>query len=59
MRGGVRHRILGLIRFDSLVLGMQPGVISTRLGSLFRSEGESPSAEGGLSEGEGVCSGVN
>ena len=55
--------MLGVVRFDALFLGIQLGVISTRLGSLFRSEGKTLSTVGGgggpvrvrLSEGEGVC----
>lgn len=58
-QGGFRHRILGVVAFDSPFLGMHPGVISAGLGSLFRSEGKSPSEEGGPSEGGGVYAGAN
>ncbi|CUS11122.1 unnamed protein product, partial [Tuber aestivum] len=58
-RGGLRHRILGVVTFDSPFLGMHPGVISAGLGSLFRSEGKSPSEEGGSGEGGGVYAGEN
>ncbi|RPA92383.1 hypothetical protein L873DRAFT_1794290 [Choiromyces venosus 120613-1] len=58
-RGGLRHRILGAVAFDSPFLGMHPGVISAGLGSLFRSEGKSTSEEGGGGEGSGVYAGEN
>ncbi|CUS07620.1 unnamed protein product, partial [Tuber aestivum] len=37
--GGFRHRILGVVGFDSPFLGKHPGVISAGLGSLLESEG--------------------
>ncbi|PWW74894.1 hypothetical protein C7212DRAFT_203389, partial [Tuber magnatum] len=58
-RGGFRHRILGVVTFDSPFLGMHPGVISAGLGSLFRSEGKSAQEGGGSAEGEGVYAGAN
>ncbi|KPI35005.1 uncharacterized protein AB675_11951 [Cyphellophora attinorum] len=39
-----RHRILGLIAFDTPFLGMHPGVVSTGIASLFRSAPE-PSSQ--------------
>ena len=45
-RGESRHMILGAVTFDSLFLGAQPEVISTRLGGLFISEGGSPPRRG-------------
>lgn len=38
-----RHRILGVVSFDSPLLEMHPGVISAGLGSSFRAGGQSPS----------------
>ncbi|CAZ86613.1 unnamed protein product [Tuber melanosporum] len=58
-RGGFKHRILGVVTFDSPFLGMHPGVISAGLGSLFRSEGKSPPEESGSGEGGGVYAGEN
>jgi len=52
-RRGFRHRILGVVSFDSPFLGMHPGVISAGLGSLFRLEGQSPSEEDGSAAGGG------
>lgn len=49
--GGFRHWTPGGVSFDLSLLGMHPGVITARLVSLFRSEGKSPSEEGGSSEG--------
>jgi pimeloyl-ACP methyl ester carboxylesterase len=37
-----QHRILGVIGFDTPFLGMHPGVITTGIGSLFRSAPEMP-----------------
>lgn len=34
--GHSRHRILGIVSFDTPFLGMHPGVITTGIGSLFR-----------------------
>jgi len=58
-RQGFRHRILGAVSFDSPFLGMHPGVISAGLGSIFRSEGKSPSEEDGSAEDGGVYAGEN
>ena len=57
--GGFRHWILGGVSFDLPLLGMHLGVITAGLGSLFRSEGKSPSEEAGPSEGGGVYAGAN
>lgn len=56
--GNRRHRILGIIAFDSPFLGMHPGVISAGLGSLFRTEPKSPPPPGGENtvHGEGAAS---
>lgn len=35
--GRSRHRILGILSFDTPFLGIHPGVITTGIGSLFRS----------------------
>ncbi|KAI5840110.1 hypothetical protein DFP73DRAFT_574900 [Morchella snyderi] len=40
--GKKRHRILGIIAFDTPFLGMHPGVISAGLGSIFRPAPKSP-----------------
>ena len=53
-RRGFRHRISGVVSFDSPFWGMHPGVISAGLVSLFSSEGKSPS-EDGSAAGGGVC----
>jgi len=48
---GFKHRIPGAVPVDSPFWGVYPGVISTGLGSLLRSEEKSPFEEGGPSEG--------
>jgi len=58
-RRGFRHRILGVVSFDSPFIGMHPGVISAGLGSLFRSEGKSPVEEDGSGSAGGVYAGEN
>ncbi|PWW78682.1 hypothetical protein C7212DRAFT_350104 [Tuber magnatum] len=49
--GGLSHRMLGVVPFDSPFLGTHPGVISTGFRTLFRSEGKGPSEGGGSSGG--------
>lgn len=40
----LRHRILGMIGFDTPFLGMHPGVVVSGIGSLFRPAPEPPTA---------------
>lgn len=40
----LKHRILGMIGFDTPFLGMHPGVVVSGIGSLFRPAPEPPSA---------------
>lgn len=50
----LRHRVLGMIGFDTPFLGMHPGVVVSGIGSLFRPAPEPPTARASQSSASGM-----